>query len=45
MSSGAEEFHLRALPKPDVSLSAHPTPIIQPRLQVASAKTRLAALT
>jgi hypothetical protein len=41
-SSGAEEFHLRALPKPDVSLSTHPAPIVQPRLQVANAEAGLA---
>jgi len=28
--SGAEEFHPRALSEPDVSLSAHPAPIIEP---------------
>src|ERR1700687_2358219 len=29
-SSGAEEFHLCALPEPDVSLATHPAPIVQP---------------
>ena len=28
--SGAGEFHPRALPKPDVNLSAHPAPSIEP---------------
>ena len=28
--SGPKEFHLRALAEPDVNLSAHPAPIIQP---------------
>jgi predicted XRE-type DNA-binding protein len=44
-SSGAEESRLRALPKPDMSLSTHPAPIVQPRPQVASAGAELAALT
>jgi len=28
--SGAREFHPRALPKPDMNLSTHPAPIVQP---------------
>jgi hypothetical protein len=28
--SGAGESHPHALPKPDVNVSAHPAPIIQP---------------
>ncbi len=29
-SSGAGEFHPHALTEPDVNLSAHPAPIVQP---------------
>ena len=36
-SSSAEESHPHALPKPDVSLSTHPAPIVQPSSQGASA--------
>ena len=35
----------RALPEPDVSLSTHPAPIVQPRPQVANARAEWAALT
>ena len=44
-SSGAEGFHLRALPELDVSLSTHPASIVQPRPQVANAEAELAAAT
>ena len=38
--SGAEESHLCALPKPDVTLSRHPAPIAQSfASQLSSAKT------
>jgi hypothetical protein len=30
MSSGPEDFHLRALPEPYVNLSIHTAPIVQP---------------
>jgi len=28
--SGARDFHPRALPEPDMNLSIHPAPIVQP---------------
>jgi hypothetical protein len=39
--SGPREFHPRALSEPDVNLSAHPAPIIQPKAEfpAASAQT------
>ena len=36
-SSGPGEFHPQALTDPDVSLSAHPAPTVQPPRDVASA--------
>ena len=35
-SSGARDFHPRALPEPDMNLSAHPAPIVQPELEGVS---------
>jgi hypothetical protein len=29
-SSGPEDFHLGALPEPDVNLSIHPAPVVRP---------------
>jgi hypothetical protein len=29
--SGAREFHTRTLPEPDMNLSTHPAPIVQPQ--------------
>jgi len=38
--SGPREFHPRALSEPDVNLSAHPAPIIQPRAEFPSASVQ-----
>lgn len=35
--SGPREFHPRALSEPDMNLSAHPAPIIQPKAEFPSA--------
>ena len=32
--SSAEDFHPKALSEPDLNLSAHPDPIIQPKLKI-----------
>lgn len=34
--SGARDFHPRALPEPDMNLSTHPAPIVQPELEGVS---------
>jgi len=42
-SSGAREFHPRALREPDMNLSTHPAPIVQPQTVRAASGQRATA--